>query len=350
MDIVIHSHSFAPSVGGMETLASLLATHLHRQGHRVKVLTETLCEREDDIQSYPVLRTPSFRERIHVIRECDVFFQVGLSLHGLLPFILARPNLWVVSHHTWCRPLPGSRAHWPLLERFKLFLARWAKNTYCSDAVRRHIGLPGVAIGNPYDDTVFHLNETTERSRDVIFVGRLVSDKGANILLEALALLKQSGMTVTATIVGQGPEDLTLRNQAESLGIEGWVQFAGVLQGASLAECYRTHQLVVIPSLWPEPSGIVALEGLGCGCLAVASNGGGLPEVVNGCGLTFTNGNAIELAECIRRLLTDGELKQTLSNAISGHLNHHRAAVVAAKYAEHFQQWISPPPAPPKYS
>ena len=65
---------------------------------------------------------------------------------------------------------------------------------------------------------------------------------------------------------------------------------------------------------------MVALEGIACGCVVIGSEGGGLPEAIGPCGITFPNGNASQLANCIRVLLSDEARMRTCRSAASEHL------------------------------
>ena len=92
--------------------------------------------------------------------------------------------------------------------------------------------------------------------------------------------------------------------------------------------------MLAVPSRWREPFGIVALEGIACGCVVVASEGGGLAEAVGPCGLTFANGDTAALAAQLGRVLGDDRLRRKLADQAPGQLAPHRPAVVAARYRE----------------
>jgi glycosyltransferase involved in cell wall biosynthesis len=83
------------------------------------------------------------------------------------------------------------------------------------------------------------------------------------------------------------------------------VTFAGVRRDEALVRELNRHKIMVAPSTYHEPFGIVALEGIACGCVVVGSERGGLREAIGPCGPTFPNGDAAALAECLRELLTD---------------------------------------------
>ena len=108
--------------------------------------------------------------------------------------------------------------------------------------------------------------------------------------------------------------------------------FAGQKVGRELVELMNHHEVIVIPSRWPEPFGIVALEGIACGCIAVGSEQGGLSEAIGNCGLTFRNGDSEELATRLAELLRDSTTREKFRTAVPLHLERFRAQAVAQRY------------------
>jgi glycosyltransferase involved in cell wall biosynthesis len=178
------------------------------------------------------------------------------------------------------------------------------------------------------------------RNRDLVFVGRLVSDKGCDVLLDALSLLKTRGLTPRLTIVGDGPELPGLRAQALNLKLDEEVEFAGVKRDEELAGLLNAHCILVVPSRWREPFGIVALEGIACGCVVVGSEGGGLKDAIGPCGVTVPNGDAEALADAIARLVTDDQRLDSLRIHAKTHLAAHHPSVVARAYLQVFEQAV----------
>ena len=78
------------------------------------------------------------------------------------------------------------------------------------------------------------------------------------------------------------------RNKRRALSLAENVSFVGPKSGDGLAEILNQHQILVVPSRWAEPFGIVAVEGIACGCVVVGSVAGGLPEAIGGCGVNFS--------------------------------------------------------------
>ncbi len=327
MKILTCSHRFSPDIGGIETVSLLLAQEFARAGHDVRVVTQTA---EGDGRGWPfgVVRAPSRRELLRQARWCDVFFQNNISLQTLWPALLLRKPL-VVAHHTWLIPT-GGRETWRT--RLKRILLRRGRNIAISRAIAEHAGVQSVIIGNPYDDSVFRLLPEVARDRELVLLGRLVSDKGADLLLDALGLLSSRGSRPRLTIVGTGSEESALRAQAERVGLAAQVEFVGALSGDALARCLNRHRIIVVPSRWAEPYGLVALEGIACGCAAVGSDRGGLPEAIGPCGVTFPSGDAAALATALERLLCDDAMLARLTASAPEHLAGHTVPKVAAAY------------------
>jgi glycosyltransferase involved in cell wall biosynthesis len=108
-------------------------------------------------------------------------------------------------------------------------------------------------------------------------VGRLTDLKGGNVLLDALPLAgKILGGLLSLTLVGDGPERRHLEARARAEGVS--VRFSGWTSAEVRDQILRTADLLVVPSLWPEPWGLVGLEAARVGVPAVAFAVGGIPE------------------------------------------------------------------------
>jgi glycosyltransferase involved in cell wall biosynthesis len=106
------------------------------------------------------------------------------------------------------------------------------------------------------------------------------------------------------------------------------------------------HRILAVPSRWEEPFGVVALEGIACGCVVVAADGGGLPEAIGPCGVTFARGDAGALAERFRELLRPGADLRPFHAAAPAHLARHATREVAARYLAVFREALHPRRAP----
>lgn len=338
MNILMYSPAFYPSVGGLEAVVAMLAEEMTRLGCNVKVATTTPTYDAKSSFPFDVIRSPSMTELLSLTRWSDVFFHHNVSLKGIWPlFLVRRP--WVVAHHGWYTRSNGTLG-WQ--DRLKRYAVRFAtKNIAVSHAVAEHLPVSCAVIPNPYNEDLFRELPDADRCGDLVFLGRLVSDKGCDLLLDALALLRSDGLKPRLTIIGSGPEESHLSAQAKDAGLIDQLCFAGKRTGEELFVLLNQHKIMVVPSRWDEPFGIVALEGIACGCVVIASNGGGLPEAVGPCGALFPNGDARALADSIERMLSHpGDLAVYRSGA-AVHLAGHQRSAVARTYHETIRQVLS---------
>ncbi len=127
---------------------------------------------------------------------------------------------------------------------------------------------------------------------------------------------------------------------AKKLGLGDRVTFVGSKRAAELASLLQQHKIIVIPSRYNEPFGVVALEAIACGCVAVGSAGGGLPEAIGPCGLTFPNGDVDALAQTLEKLLRSPEERQRLIAHATEHLRKFQPAVIAEAYLALFRSQL----------
>lgn len=330
MRVLLYSPAFPPQVGGLEIHVATLAAELAALGQEVAVVTRTPGADAGDLP-YQVVRRPGPGELLRWTRWCDVFFQANVSLRGLWPLVLVR-RPWAVSHHSWYRRVDG-RIPWR--DRLKRSLVRRAAASIAvSRAVAADLGTPCLVIENAYRDRLFRVLPDVERGRDLVAVARLVSDKGIDLLLDALALLARQGVRPGLTVVGDGPERARLEQRAECLGVSAQVDFRGTVTGETLVRLLNAHRVLVVPSRYDEPFGIVALEGIACGCAVVGSAGGGLGDAIGPCGRTFPNGDVPALARALADLLHDPQAREACLAHAAEHLARHGSVRAAERYLE----------------
>ena len=331
MKLLLYSPAFLPCIGGLELSVAHLAEEIARAGHEVVVVTTTAGATDAGLP-FRVVRRPSPLALLRWVRWCDVFFQANVSLKGLWPLLLVR-RPWVVSHHSWYRRTDG-RVAWQ--DRLKRRLVRHAAASIAvSRAMADDVGPPAMVIPNSYRDRLFRRVPGVDRHKELLFVGRLVSDKGVDILLEALAILARRSVRPALTIVGEGPERAALEQQARRLDLDSQVTFHGLSRDEALVRLMNEHQVLVVPSRYDEPFGIVALEGIACGCVVVGSAGGGLAEAIGTCGRSFRNGSADELAVVLGEVLgSDPAALARYHRDSAQHLSDHASAAVTARYLE----------------
>ncbi len=156
----------------------------------------------------------------------------------------------------------------------------------------------------------------------VLFVGRLVYEKGFQLAFDALPGVIERVENVRFLVAGSGTHESELRAQAERLGLSEHGSFLGWIGDDALHSLYRIADLCVVPSIY-EPFGLVALEAMASGCPCIVADTGGLREVVpvgERVGLRFNGGDAEHLGVMIERLLVDDALRDRLVTEASEHV------------------------------
>ncbi|WP_353814435.1 glycosyltransferase family 4 protein [Agromyces sp. SYSU T00266] len=143
-----------------------------------------------------------------------------------------------------------------------------------------------------------------------MFVGRVIPEKGPDVLVRAAGLLPPGAVEVV--IVGSrgfardaplSPYEEKLRRLADESGAT--VRFEAFVDRERLPALLRSAKVLVVPSTWAEPSGLTAGEGMASGLPVVASRVGGLPDVVGDAGILVPPNDPVALAGALRRLIDD---------------------------------------------
>jgi glycogen synthase len=352
--LLIYSHFFAPSVGGVETIVLSLARGLAEgfssegQGQvQVTVATKTPAGSFDDrSMPFPVARRPGVPELWRLIRAADVVHVAGPSLVPLFLAWLARKPV-VVEHHGYQAICPnGVLVHQPdgsvcpgyfqarcygeclrcqakemswlrSLGKLLLMFPRGVltRKAACNIAISKHVlerqrlpnssvvyyGIENVSGGGASMDEV----SPDSGIPCFAYVGRLVPEKGLPVLLRAADILKNEGREFELLIIGDGPQRPLLQAAMKRAGLDGMVRITGFLQGQAFAKVLSRVRVVILPSVWEETAGLAAIEQMMRGRLVIASNIGGLGEVVGSAGLTCVPGSAEDLARQMRTVLAD---------------------------------------------
>jgi glycosyltransferase involved in cell wall biosynthesis len=229
-------------------------------------------------------------------------------------------------------------------------LRRSAAVTTVSTALREACLALGVrpgqvcVVSNSVDTTTYAppaRGALDEREAIVLFVGSLIARKGVDTLVRAMAQVlaaqpcNHGDRGYRLVIVGEGPEQANLAALAASLGIAPSIEFAGFLPQAEVARWMQRARLFVLPSN-EEGQGVVLLEAMASGTPVVASNVGGIPEVMPvGTGHLAPPGDARALAEEMLAILADPAHWQQLSQSGRRHVQqHYSAEVIGACYRE----------------
>ena len=219
----------------------------------------------------------------------------------------------------------GGSLHDALAGRFYLMLERILmgrgdlylfESQYSYDMFRRKIGTPrGIArvVYNGVSSAEFEPVGVAGDATDIIFLGELRALKGVDVLIDAIAILRQRGSSLTATIVGEGPDAAIFQAQVERLGLDDAVQFRAAMPArAALA----LGKIVVFPSR-AESMPYVVLEAAAAGKLLIATSVGGVPEIYGPlAGQLILPDSADALAQAITKIIRDPTAASQISKAL----------------------------------
>ncbi len=222
-----------------------------------------------------------------------------------------------VCHQSGCVSVP----HWirdrPRYGLLRLGVARAARVVACSEWVRRELAREGIdsecmLLPVPRPGTDYLRIPSPEPS--VFFCGRLDIEKGVDRLLRAFAQVLVSNANAVLRIAGRGPERSRLEALARELGILPNVVFLGWLAPSQVEHELSSAWVLVAPSLWAEPLGLVALEAIVRGVPVVASELGGFAETVEEgiSGMLVPNGDVDALARALTAIVS----RQAFTNGI----------------------------------
>lgn len=194
-------------------------------------------------------------------------------------------------------------------------------SNYMKSELQRLFGLPyekinvvpnGVNLSlfnNVERDYNFRRKYAMDNEKIILFMGRLVYEKGIQHLISAMPKILEGYKDSKLVICGKGGMLDELKQQVDAMGISNKVYFAGYMGGKDVQKMYKAADIAVFPSTY-EPFGIVALEGMLSGTPVVVSDVGGLNEIVQHGenGMKSYAGNPNSLADSIVSLLYDPAL------------------------------------------
>ncbi len=187
------------------------------------------------------------------------------------------------------------------------------------------------------------------KGKMVLFVGRLAEKKGVTYLISAMAAVAGQFPNSKLVIVGDGPERAALQLQVSQLGLSGSVVFAGSIPNHQLPSYYRAADVFVLPSIVDsrgdtEGLGVVLLEAIAAGTPVVASNVGGIPDVIldKKTGLLAPQKDSGELASAVVALLRSKPLSGKLAAAAKKHIaTNYSWQKIAGKFKDVFSAALS---------
>ncbi len=358
MKILIYSHFFAPSVGGVETVVSSLAHGLalrvKDEGREFEVTLVTSTPRGsfvDQALPFRVIRKPSAAYLLRLVSNADVVHVAGPAILPILTGIALRKPV-VVEHHGFQAICPtgqlvqepeivpcqghfmaGNHSHClrcsmtpRLFASFRLWLLTFLRRSLCQRVTLNITPTTWLAteLQLPRSEGVYHgipfvpppLNQVdTHQPPTLAFVGRIVTAKGVKLLLDAVATLKEIACPCKVVIIGDGPDRLAMEDYSRRTDVDAQVLFLGKLTEEQVSETLNRADILVAPSLGGEVFGMVIVENMLRGLPVVASNLGAYREVLGDAGVTFRVGDSRDLARQLSRLINNIATARTLGQA-----------------------------------
>jgi glycosyltransferase involved in cell wall biosynthesis len=289
------------------------------------------------------------------VEEHDIVYANGTVPQLFLPAKLrSKPFVWT---HATYRFQPSAKGNLleRLLDRGKLFLRRSiAASVDANVAISRHMAerqpLPRQQIiYNPVDVDFFAVDvdsaieQLSSATCTFGFLGRMVSDKGVQHLLEAFARIVRNSAgdsSLRLKLIGDGHDRRLFEAQLQSLDIVDRVEWTGSLSGVPLKHAITDVQTFVVPSYWEEPMGVVAVELAAAGKPLIVSRRGGLAECVPTSSLTFENGDVDELCAAMLRLMNEKSLQREFVKKGIERAQHFRPQLIATQYLQLFSKLI----------
>jgi glycosyltransferase involved in cell wall biosynthesis len=183
-----------------------------------------------------------------------------------------------------------------------------------SEYVAKELILSGIdekriVVNLPFKDINNSEVNYQSTGKNILYVGRLERTKGIDFLIRAMKLLDRE---CHLDIIGVGRMRKKLEQLAHNLQLSNRVRFLGWIPNVELREYYKKAQVFVLPSVWPEPLGIVILEAMANSVPVVASGVGGIKEMVKEgeTGFLVKPKDVRELAHKIKNLLDNSELRK----------------------------------------
>jgi glycosyltransferase involved in cell wall biosynthesis len=330
---------------GIERVIGEFSHALANRGHEVNVITtfnrnggRNKTEADSNVN---ILRTNDLRNKFGSIGCLFSLDQVSINyysheylgilknsdiIHTFIPVTGKIPNVPLVSHFHHDENIRYLKEYL-YVPANKYF---WSKTYRKSDAVisvssysARYlldIGVPEKNIHvlpNSVDTTKFR---PTVKPRDLkdrfsgmnilLYVGPITERKGLKYLINAMPAILQENPETILLLVGKG-DIPKLKKMAEALGVLNNVIFEGFVPEERLPSYYNACDIFILPSL-QEGFGIVLIEAMACGKVAIASNNTAIPEVIGDAGILVESKNSYALAGAISKLLNNTSIRASL--------------------------------------
>jgi UDP-glucose:(glucosyl)LPS alpha-1,2-glucosyltransferase len=229
----------------------------------------------------------------------------------------AAVSMWFHNDPQGMRGARTARERQRILDRAHLVIcvSDWVRDRFLdgvpNDGVADHVGR--VVVFPASFDTVSVTPAAKENL--ILFVGRIIEEKGVLPLAQALAGALPDLPAWRATLIGAGPKAGTdyFRRVVKTVAPLGdRVTMPGFLNHEAAMQAFARAAIAVVPSQWPEPCALAVREAMASGCATIASARGGTPQIIGDAGILVEPPDAAGLATALRRLAGDDQLRENL--------------------------------------
>lgn len=372
MRVLLYSHHFGPGAGGLATFSDGLAGSLRDAGATVRVATAATQAASVD-RPWPIYWAVSAREMIRLCRWAEVVHMNGFRASVLgAAWLARRPVVWTHHEYSFC---PTGLGWWQGRDRSFALPQCWEclqDRGYDRPAALRRILATAARIGsrpivaahttttqfmqrrlNLAAATVIPLGVTvpvegstgTNKNGDftVIYVGRLIREKGVDVAILAVAEARRQGVTMRLVVVGDGSERRTLEDLARRELPESAWDFVGELTHDRALAQMQLADVVIVPSVWSEPAGFVVIEAMALGVPVVATDAGGIPELARGAALLAPRSDVHAFARALMELMSNPTRSRSMVERGKSNAAEHSTRQMATRYLRLYDALIRHP-------
>ena len=341
MRVIYWTELFWPHIGGVEIFSKQLISALQKRGHEIVVITsrsEQASAGEDMVDGIKIYRLP-FQQAIirrdlkpvHEITEqvLALFRQsrphlvhINSSQPSIFFYHLARTAYTIPTIFTIHEPPAVNINGANSLAIRTMQAADWvvAVSQATLDQARQlapEINARSSLIYNGLEMPSLPVTSLPFDPPSLLCMGRLIPEKGFDIAIRSLHIIHEVFPSLHLVIAGEGQSRGQLEMLVEELGLGNSVEFIGWCAPENIPGLINAATIVLMPSRWQEPFGLVALQAAQMGRPVIASQTGGLPEVVadNETGLLFEKENSTKLARQVVNLLQHPEIAIQLGSS-----------------------------------
>lgn len=346
MRILFWTDAFWPEIGGLEVFCGNLVRGLKARGHVCAVITNRPERTPVELLDFEGTAVHGFsfqealqcgnikliaRQHAACSRIADEFAPDMIHLHGISRSIFhfaraqkrqRRPTVITLHDNVLFRK-PYAMAT-PVLRDAEVLVA--SSGQICRDMLDHDPTLaPRMrTIRNALPDVTL-TPAPLPGNQAILSFGRLEEHKGFDLAIRAFANVAAEFPESTLTLAGDGPQRAALESLAAETTCAERIRFTGWIPAEKMNAVLNEHALVLVPSRWQEPFGLVALQAAQMGRPVIASRTGGLPEiVVDGVtGRLVENENLSAWTDSLQLLLADSVLAAKMGRAAQAHASIH---------------------------